>query len=106
MFRRLDHEDESGFVIVSPLRFVAVLFALLPLIDIMLVRRRRRRRLRLAAGLCVACGYDLRATPEKCPECGTVPTAKPPRPGGPVEGRADAARAKSGSSCNGPAARL
>jgi rubrerythrin len=39
-------------------------------------RRVREHRRRVRLGLCLVCGYDLRHSPEQCPECGAVPAAK------------------------------
>ena len=54
----------------APVWFILLLTAVLPGWRLLIWQRDGARR---KDHLCAACGYDLRATPDRCPECGTVP---------------------------------
>jgi hypothetical protein len=59
--------------------FPFVLLMIVPVIWANLYNRALIRRLRYRRGLCGYCGYDLRASKERCPECGTAIPAGAPR---------------------------
>jgi hypothetical protein len=61
--------DESMFnsrALTVPYWPISMVSAFLPIIAVLFRRRR------FPIGSCRRCGYDLRATPDRCPECGTV----------------------------------
>jgi hypothetical protein len=72
-YRKTQYANErASYSVYVPHWLGALAFALLPTVWYVRVVRPRRRSV---AGCCVRCGYDLRATPAQCPECGTPATA-------------------------------
>ena len=68
-----DGSAEVGAPMVLP----AAAFAAIALIAGLIARRLRRRARARAKNLCPTCGYDLRASPDRCPECGGTTQAAP-----------------------------
>jgi hypothetical protein len=63
---------ERGYRVAFPHWFPLSILGIVPILWF----RNWRRGRRPLAGYCARCGYDLRATPDRCPECGTVISSK------------------------------
>ncbi|HXE52093.1 MAG TPA: hypothetical protein VN541_03720, partial [Tepidisphaeraceae bacterium] len=60
----------TDWYLQCPLWFLVLATALLPGWSLVRLRLRSTRKKQQQRGCCPICGYDLRATPSRCPECG------------------------------------
>ena len=59
--------DSAFFIVAVPFWFITLLLALGTAASILSLRKHRRWN---KEGRCPSCGYDIRITPDHCPECG------------------------------------
>jgi hypothetical protein len=68
-FGTLDEVGIRHLTLMMPIGIVVVVLAIMPAAWVFRTSFRHRV---IASNLCLVCGYDLRASPERCPECGTA----------------------------------
>ena len=68
----------SARAVVFPYWVVVALLAMWPIRRAWRELRTKRELRRQLQGLCPRCGYDMRFTPDRCPECGLKLSALPP----------------------------
>jgi hypothetical protein len=82
VLQRIDPPGPDGRSVVYPrivsVSYAVVALALLAVPAVRIVARRLVASRRRRAGKCENCGYDLRETSDRCPECGTVPSLRRP----------------------------
>ena len=62
-------DTDFGWMLARQLVVPLWIFLFAAIVPVLWGRRRRRQR---SGRLCASCGYDLRATPDRCPECGAA----------------------------------